>query len=94
MSTEQQTLGSEASFEGVGLHTGAAATLRFLPAEAGRGVRFRRVDLPGEPEVAAVLDSVAATDRNTTLAAGDARVATVEHVLAAVGACELDNLTI
>ncbi|HEX2168287.1 MAG TPA: bifunctional UDP-3-O-[3-hydroxymyristoyl] N-acetylglucosamine deacetylase/3-hydroxyacyl-ACP dehydratase [Longimicrobiales bacterium] len=94
MSIEQQTIGSEASFEGVGLHTGDTVRLRFIPAAAGTGIRFRRSDLDGKPEVPATLESVSATDRNTTLAVGEARVATVEHLLAAVTACEIDNLII
>jgi UDP-3-O-[3-hydroxymyristoyl] N-acetylglucosamine deacetylase / 3-hydroxyacyl-[acyl-carrier-protein] dehydratase len=94
MSIEQQTIGREAVYEGTGLHTGEAARLRFLPAAAGTGVRFRRTDLDGAPEIPATLASVAATDRNTTLAEGDARVATVEHLLAAVCASGLDNLII
>ena len=94
MSMEQQTIANEAAFEGVGLHTGDGVRLRFLPAEPGTGIRFRRTDLSGAPDVPATLDSVSATDRNTTLAVGDARVATVEHLLAAVTACEIDNLVI
>lgn len=94
MSMEQQTIGGEAGFEGTGLHTGSTVRLRFKGADAGTGVRFRRTDLAGEPEVPATLEHVKQTDRNTTLAAGDATVATVEHVLAAVAACEVDNLVI
>jgi UDP-3-O-[3-hydroxymyristoyl] N-acetylglucosamine deacetylase/3-hydroxyacyl-[acyl-carrier-protein] dehydratase len=94
MIMEQQTLGAETVFEGPGLHTGTAVRMRFLPAERGSGIRFRRADLDGAPEVPALLDNVADTDRNTGLAAGAARVATVEHVLAAVAACEIDNLVI
>jgi UDP-3-O-[3-hydroxymyristoyl] N-acetylglucosamine deacetylase / 3-hydroxyacyl-[acyl-carrier-protein] dehydratase len=94
MSMEQQTIGGEAGLEGTGLHTGSAVRVRFVAAGPDTGVRFRRTDLPGEPEVPATLDSVAATDRSTTLAAGEASVATVEHVMAAVAACELDNLVI
>ncbi|CAN5849613.1 bifunctional UDP-3-O-[3-hydroxymyristoyl] N-acetylglucosamine deacetylase/3-hydroxyacyl-ACP dehydratase [soil metagenome] len=94
MSTEQQTLRGDASFGGIGLHTGIEATVRFLPAAAGHGIRFRRTDLPEQPEIPATLESVTATDRNTTLGPDGAGVATVEHVLAAVGACELDNLII
>jgi UDP-3-O-[3-hydroxymyristoyl] N-acetylglucosamine deacetylase/3-hydroxyacyl-[acyl-carrier-protein] dehydratase len=92
--SQQQTIANEASFEGVGLHTGDTVRLRFLPAPPGTGIRFRRTDLDGAPDVPATLDSVAATDRNTTLAVGDARIATVEHVLAAVTACGIDNLAI
>jgi UDP-3-O-[3-hydroxymyristoyl] N-acetylglucosamine deacetylase / 3-hydroxyacyl-[acyl-carrier-protein] dehydratase len=94
MSMEQQTIASEAAFEGVGLHTGDTVRLRFIPAAAGTGIRFRRSDLEGAPEVPAKLGSGAGTDRNTTLAVGAARVATVEHLLAAITACGIDNLII
>jgi UDP-3-O-[3-hydroxymyristoyl] N-acetylglucosamine deacetylase / 3-hydroxyacyl-[acyl-carrier-protein] dehydratase len=94
MSMEQQTIRSQQTLTGVGLHTGNQVTLRFVPAEAGTGIRFRRIDLPDSPFVPATLDSVVATDRSTTLRVGDARISTVEHVLAAVGACEVDNLII
>ncbi|MEX0907753.1 MAG: UDP-3-O-acyl-N-acetylglucosamine deacetylase [Gemmatimonadota bacterium] len=93
-SIQQQTIGRAAAMEGVGLHTGTTARLRFLPAGAGAGIVFRRTDMDGAPDIPATLDSVAATDRNTTLAIGDARVATVEHVLAAVVAAGIDNLVI
>ncbi len=91
---EQQTIATEGSLDGVGLHTGQTARLRFLPADAHAGVRFRRVDLDGQPELPAQLEHVASTDRGTTLGAGDARVHTVEHLLAAVAASQIDNLTI
>ena len=90
----QRTLAAEAALEGVGLHSGALARLRFRPAATHHGISFRRVDLPGTPLVPARLEHVASTDRGTTLAVGTARVATVEHLLAAVGALELDNLLI
>lgn len=94
MSDEQQTIAGEATFEGVGLHTGVTGRMRFLPAEPGTGVRFRRTDLTGAPEIPATLDSVRTTDRSTALAVGDAQVATVEHLMAAVAGSGLDNLVI
>jgi UDP-3-O-[3-hydroxymyristoyl] N-acetylglucosamine deacetylase/3-hydroxyacyl-[acyl-carrier-protein] dehydratase len=90
----QQTLAGEAWLEGTGLHTGEPARIGFKPAPEGSGIRFQRVDLPDSPVVAADLDFVAATDRGTTLAAGEARVHTVEHVLGAVVAQQVDNLLI
>lgn len=90
----QQTLAAEAEIEGIGLHTGSEARVRFRPAPAGTGIRFRRVDLEGEPEIPADLDHVASTDRGTSLKVGEAVVHTVEHVLAAVAASEIDNLWI
>src|SRR5690606_7365990 len=89
-----QTIGAEAAIEGVGLHTGQTAHLRFLPADTHAGVRFRRTDLSGAPEIEARLERVASTDRGTTLANGDARAHTVEHLLAAVAALQIDNLII
>jgi UDP-3-O-[3-hydroxymyristoyl] N-acetylglucosamine deacetylase/3-hydroxyacyl-[acyl-carrier-protein] dehydratase len=94
MSSEQQTIGAEAAFEGAGLHSGTSARMRFLPSDASTGIRFRRTDLSGTPEIAARLENVASTDRSTTLAVGDARIGTVEHVLAAVSGCGIDNLII
>jgi UDP-3-O-[3-hydroxymyristoyl] N-acetylglucosamine deacetylase/3-hydroxyacyl-[acyl-carrier-protein] dehydratase len=91
---QQQTLAAEGSFEGTGLHTGEPARLRFLPAEPGTGIRFRRVDLEGQPEIPAMLDHVVSTDRGTSLGLGEARVHTVEHVLAAAAGLGVDNLQI
>jgi UDP-3-O-[3-hydroxymyristoyl] N-acetylglucosamine deacetylase/3-hydroxyacyl-[acyl-carrier-protein] dehydratase len=91
---QQQTLAAEATFEGIGLHTGKPARIRFIPAPPGAGIRFRRADLEGAPEIPATLDHLHSTDRGTSLAAGEAQVHTVEHLLAAAASLEIDNLTI
>ena len=44
----QKTIAEPATFEGVGLHTGIKTRLTFRPAEVDTGIRFVRVDLPGE----------------------------------------------
>ncbi len=88
----QQTIASEATLEGVGLHTGQNAQVRFRPAPPGTGIRFHRVDLEGQPEIPVGLEHVESTDRGTTLGYGEARAHTVEHLLAAVGALGIDNL--
>lgn len=92
----QQTIAQPAEITGKGLHSGRAATLRFLPATAGQGVVFRRVDLPGSPEIPARSENLVHTDlmRRTTLAMGEARVFTIEHVMAATAALCIDNLII
>jgi UDP-3-O-[3-hydroxymyristoyl] N-acetylglucosamine deacetylase / 3-hydroxyacyl-[acyl-carrier-protein] dehydratase len=90
----QQTIAGEIALAGSGLHTGRDATLHFRPAAPGTGIRFRRLDLPGAPEIPADLEHVVSADRGTTLGAGEARAHTVEHVLAAVAALEIDNLWI
>jgi len=44
---------------GVGLHSGNRVNLAFLPAAPNSGIRFRRVDLEGQPEIEARLENVA-----------------------------------
>ncbi|HET9439962.1 MAG TPA: bifunctional UDP-3-O-[3-hydroxymyristoyl] N-acetylglucosamine deacetylase/3-hydroxyacyl-ACP dehydratase [Longimicrobiales bacterium] len=94
MSQKQQTIAEQAKLEGVGLHTGATAHLRFLPAEENTGIRFRRTDLRDAADIPAHIDYVVSTDRGTALAMGEARMHTVEHLLAAVVARQIDNLII
>jgi UDP-3-O-[3-hydroxymyristoyl] N-acetylglucosamine deacetylase/3-hydroxyacyl-[acyl-carrier-protein] dehydratase len=87
----QQTLNRPASFTGVGLHSGNRVTMNFVPAPANTGIRFRRVDLEGKPEIEARVENVADTDRSTTLAKGNTRIRTVEHVLAVFAGYGIDN---
>src|SRR5260221_2116227 len=88
---QQQTLNGPASFSGVGLHSGNRVTMTFLPAPANSGIRFRRVDLEGKPEIEARVENVAETNRSTTLAKGNTRLHTVEHVLAAFAGFGISN---
>ena len=87
----QKTLERTTELSGVGLHTGATVRMRVMPAPVNTGVVFRRVDLAGEPSVAATVENVVATDRGTTLGQGEVRVHTVEHLLAALFSAEIDN---
>ena len=89
---KQQTLAGSTTLEGTGIHTGEPASLRFLPAEPDAGIRFRRMDLDGEPEIPVVLENVQDTELGTTLGVDGAEARTVEHVLAAVGALQVDNV--
>src|SRR5207245_11701137 len=66
----------------------------FLPAPAGQGSLFRRTDLSGAPVVAARLTEVEAVERGTRIGKGRATIHTVEHLLAAVAAHEIDDLTV
>jgi UDP-3-O-[3-hydroxymyristoyl] N-acetylglucosamine deacetylase/3-hydroxyacyl-[acyl-carrier-protein] dehydratase len=87
----QQTLNRPASFSGTGLHSGNRVNMTILPAPANSGVRFRRVDLEGKPEIEARVENVSETNRSTTLAKGNVKVHTVEHVLAALAGYGIDN---
>lgn len=63
----------------------------FLPAPPNTGIRFRRVDLDGKPEIEARVENVSQTTRSTSLAKGNAKVQTVEHILATFTGYEIDN---
>lgn len=94
MLTKQRTIAKEATISGIGLHTGHKSNMRFVPAPEDYGIRFKRVDLPSQPEIPADIDHVVDISRGTTIAVGDAEVKTVEHVLAAIMGCEIDNLIV
>src|SRR5207245_4684242 len=83
-----------ASVSGRGLHTGAETEASFLPAPPGQGIVFRRTDLSGTPVVPARLTEVEAVERRTAIGKGRATIHTVEHLLAAVAAHEIDDLTV
>ncbi|MBO7327143.1 MAG: UDP-3-O-[3-hydroxymyristoyl] N-acetylglucosamine deacetylase [Lentisphaeria bacterium] len=87
----QQTVAKSAFFSGIALHTGARATIRLQPAPEDIGIVFRRVDLPGSPEVRALASNVVEVQRGTTIADGKAIVYTVEHIMSALHACKVDN---
>jgi len=82
------------SYEGVGLHSGSRVKMAFLPAPPKTGLRFRRVDLEGKPEIEARVENVTDTNRSTTLSKGNIRIHTVEHVLAALAGYGIDNALI
>jgi UDP-3-O-[3-hydroxymyristoyl] N-acetylglucosamine deacetylase len=85
----QRTIAKRVSCTGVGLHSGKPATLTLAPAPADAGVSFVRMDLG--VEIPARNEFVADTTLSTNLASGDARVHTVEHVMAALHGMGIDN---
>jgi UDP-3-O-[3-hydroxymyristoyl] N-acetylglucosamine deacetylase len=91
----QKTLRTSIGCVGVGLHSGLKVGLTLKPAEPDTGIRIVRHDLPGARPMAARYDRVIDTTLCTTIAdAGGTRVATVEHLMAALAACEIDNARI
>lgn len=91
---KQRTLKKNVTFSGIGIHTGKKVTMRFCPASQGTGIVFKRVDLPSAPLIPATIEYVRNTDRSTTLGISDLLIHTVEHVLAALRAYQVDNLYI
>ena len=85
---KQHTVAQSVQFNGITLHMGVRATLRINPGEIDSGIWFRRIDVPGAPMVKAVATNVVDVRRGTTIASGNAAVATVEHVMSALHAAE------
>ncbi len=80
---------------GTGLHTGARVSVTLHPAEVDSGIRFKRYDRPGAPALPARFDQVCDTTMCTTLGEpGGVMVATVEHLMASLAICEIDNVLV
>jgi len=90
----QKTLAQPLSFSGIGLHSGRRVGVTLYPASANQGVRFIRTDLPGRPQIRAHYSRVVDTTRATSLGENGATLATVEHLLAALGGLGVDNALI
>jgi UDP-3-O-[3-hydroxymyristoyl] N-acetylglucosamine deacetylase/3-hydroxyacyl-[acyl-carrier-protein] dehydratase len=91
---KQHTLGSAVSISGTGLHTGVVVDMTLKPANPGFGIQFQRIDMPNQPLIKADCELVTDTSRGTTLQVGDAKISTVEHVLAALVGMGVDNTLI
>lgn len=94
MAEKQKTLKEAIQISGVGLHTGQPVQMIIEPAPDKHGYKFQRTDLEGEPIIKADCDNVVSTSRGTTLETDGARVHTIEHVLAALYALQVDNALI
>lgn len=95
-SSYQRTLKNKVSCFGVGLHSGATVSMSLLPAEEDSGILFRRVDVRGKQrEIKADYRCVSGTMLGTTLSNADGvSVATIEHLMAALWGCGVDNVVI
>ena len=91
----QRTLRNPIGCVGTGLHTGARVSVTLHPAEADSGIRFLRYDRPGTAPLQARFDQVCDTTMCTTLGEpGGVMVATVEHLMASLAICEIDNVLV
>lgn len=87
----QHTIADEVRCAGVGLHNGLEVNLSIKPAPPDSGIVFKRIDLPGCPLIPAHYSCITDTTLATTLGAGGATVATVEHLMAAFVGLGIDN---
>lgn len=91
---KQQTLKESFTLKGKGLHTGQFITAVFNPAEENFGYKIQRTDIEGQPIVDCNADLVGDTQRGTVLVKGDIKISTIEHAMAALYACGIDNCLI
>jgi UDP-3-O-[3-hydroxymyristoyl] N-acetylglucosamine deacetylase len=92
---QQRTLRQAIGCAGVGLHSGARVAVTLRPAAEGSGIRFRRVDRPGSPGIAALPCHARAIDGVVCLVGqGGGTVRMIEHLMAALAACGIDNILV
>lgn len=90
----QATISQPISLSGKGLHTGKNVTITFIPAPENHGIIFKRVDLPQQPSVKALIENIFDTSRGTSIKENGAEVRTIEHLMAALAGMQIDNLLI
>jgi len=87
----QTTIERPVETEGIGLHTAVRCRLRLVPAPADTGIVFRRVDLDNF-EIEAHVRNVARVSYATSLMKKGVLLSTIEHLLAALYSCGVDNI--
>ena len=92
----QKTIAGAIEYTGIALHSGKDVNIRCLPAEADQGVIFRRIDLPGSPEIKAEAESVVSTRRCTSIGLPETEVEvyTIEHIMSALWSLGIGNIII
>lgn len=91
---KQHTVASDVTATGVALHSGVRVQITLKSAPPDTGIIFRRTDLNPPEDIPARAELVKETRLATTLVHGQAKVATVEHLLAACAGCGIDNAII
>lgn len=94
--TSQKTINSKISCSGVGLHSGVDVLISLLPAHCDTGIIFKRTDVDADKSIIkAFYKNVVATNLGTTIANEfGVKVSTIEHLMAAIWGCGIDNLVI
>ena len=92
---KQKTIEKSFHLSGKGLHGGEQTNITFHPAGENQGIKFQRTDIEGKPIIEALVSNVHATSRGTSIrnSQGD-EVKTIEHVMAALVGCGINNVLI
>ena len=94
MIDKQKTISSEISFTGIGLHTGKESTVTLKPLKENSGIIFKRIDFDEPVYIKALLENVVSTKRGTTIGKKNVKIYTIEHLLSALYALQVDNLLV
>lgn len=93
----QTTLREKVDFNGIGVHSGQPVSMTLLPADANTGIVFN-VTCPktgASEDIPATFTSISSTDLCTVLGeVGGIYIATVEHLMAALRALNVDNVLV
>lgn len=87
----ERTIRRPTEYTGVGFLTGADVTVRFLPAPAGHGIAFQRVDCAGSKPIPALIEFALPRERRTAIGRDGVVVEMTEHVMAALAGLQIDN---
>ena len=95
LSKEQQTLRSDFSLKGVGLHSGKKVNITIQPSKINNGIKFIRTDLGSDNIVDALWSNVSSTNLCTTISNNKGvSVSTIEHLMSALSGMHIDNANV
>lgn len=90
----QSTLKRSLTISGIGLHTGRQISMTLRPADTDSGIVFHRTDGERRVSIPAISANVVDTRLATVIGKDGVSVSTIEHLMAALSACSVDNLHI
>ena len=90
----QSTIKHDVNFEGIGLHSGKTVHMTLSPAPVNTGIIFRRTDLKHIPQLKLCVEGMKEAIMCSKLVSGDESISTIEHLVSAICAFEIDNLYI
>jgi len=94
-SNKQQTIKSDISLKGIGLHSGKIVHLTIKPSNADSGIKFIRTDLIKNNIVDALWSNVSSTNLCTTISNEKGiSISTIEHLMSALSGMHVDNVNI
>jgi UDP-3-O-[3-hydroxymyristoyl] N-acetylglucosamine deacetylase len=94
LAMKQKTIQKSISCNGVGIHSGQEASVRIKPAAKNHGIVFTRTDLCPNVRIPAIWENIKSALNASTLGVNGTKIGTVEHLLAALAAMEIDNAEI